>query len=335
MRDFEIGENLVLNNLEYRNPQTGIGIGELDQYLHRKIVTKLEKGQVLTHQHFLESRTRVDVRAFEESQLNSISIPVRLADYWEIRKVLPIGAYEFHLSYKEVASDLLNYSFDATDRFSVHLPDYIDSTTLIDPFSTDIRIRESSRDCIRKIIAFSEKLAKETGFAVPIVASLAGIGMKRDSFYPEAKKLFSEFYSELAPLTLQWLPPYAWYFGGSIKLGNMNNFEDISWISKFDLPVTLDSSHLLLGQAAFGFNAQDVIDKISKNIIHWHISDAVGLDGEGLPIGDGGPENEQLISRIIDQKGIKVIEVWQGHFYNYEGFKVAINKIAELKGRKE
>jgi hypothetical protein len=35
---------------------------------------------------------------------------------------------------------------------------------------------------------------------------------------------------------------------------------------------------------------------------------------------------------VIDQKGIKVIEVWQGHFNDYEGFKVAINKIAELKG---
>jgi N-acetylneuraminate synthase len=118
-------------------------------------------------------------------------------------------------------------------------------------------------------------------------------------------------------------------------LGNVNNLEDISWILKFNLPITLDTSHLLLGQASFGFEAQEVIKRLSSNIVHWHISDAAGLDGEGLPIGEGGIKNEQFISGVIDQIGIKVIEVWQGHFYNYEGFKVAINKIAELKGKKK
>ena len=68
---------------------------------------KLDKGEVLTHQHFQENRTQVSKDAFEESRRNSISIPVRLADYWAIRAALPVGAYEFHLSYTEVASDLL------------------------------------------------------------------------------------------------------------------------------------------------------------------------------------------------------------------------------------
>ncbi len=332
LRDFNTGEELVMKDFEYRSPQIGIGISDLDHYLGKKIVMKLKKGQVLTHQHFLEDRTLVNKDALEVSQQHSVSIPVRLADYQAIREALPVGSYEFHLSYKEVASDLLSYSFEAEDRFSVHLPDYIDSTTLIDPFSSDVRIKESSRDCISKIIAFSERLAEATGKSVPIVASLAGIGMEREEFYPQAKELFSEFYSELAPLTLQWLPPYAWYFGGSIKLGNVNNLDDVSWIQRLGLPITLDTSHLLLGQAAFGFRAQDIIEKLSNNIIHWHISDAAGLDGEGLPIGDGGIENERLIAGVIDQKGIKVIEVWQGHFNDYEGFKVAINKVAELKG---
>jgi hypothetical protein len=165
-----------------------------------------------------------------------------------------------------------------------------------------------------------------------INASLAGIGMNKESFYLQVKELFNEFFSELAPLTLQWLPPYAWYFGGSIQLTNVNNIKDVEWINKFGLPITLDSSHLLLGQTAFGFDPKEIIKAVTKNIIHWHISDSLGLDGEGLPIGVGGPENEALISEIIDQSGLKVIEVWQGHFYNFEGFKVAINKIAEMKG---
>ena len=334
LRDFKAGQPLEMSGFEYRNPQIGIGISDLEQYLDKKIVMKLDKGEVLTHQHFQENRTRVSEDAFEKSRRNSIAIPVRLADYWAIRAALPVGAYEFHLSYKEVASDLLSYKFDASDRFSVHLPDYIDSTSLVDPFSSDVRIRNSSRECIAKVIEFSEKLAGETGHKVPIVASLAGIGLSRENFYPKVKELFTEYFSELAQLSLQWLPPYAWYFGGSIKLTNVNNIEDVTWLKQLQIPVTLDSSHLLLGQAAFGLNVRSIIAGLSQNIIHWHISDAEGLDGEGLPIGAGGPDNEMLISEIISQEGLKVIEVWQGHFYNYEGFKVEINKIAELKGLK-
>ena len=117
-----------------------------------------------------------------------------------------------------------------------------------------------------------------------------------------------------------------------MKLTNVNNYDDVAWLKKLDIPVTLDSSHLLLGKTAFNIDPRAIIEELLENIIHWHISDAAGLDGEGLPIGDGGKDNEQLISEIISRNGLKVIEVWQGHFYNYEGFKVAINKIADLKG---
>jgi N-acetylneuraminate synthase len=332
VRDLNVGEPLELTDFEYRNPQTGIGISDLKQYLKRKLVMSLQEGEVLTHQHLNDNQTQLQNAALLISKQNLISIPVRLADYKAIRETLPVGAYEFHLSYKEVASDLLSYVFDSGDRFSVHLPDYIDSTTLIDPFSSDERIRNSSRECIGKIIDFSEKLAAATGHPVPIVASLAGIGISREAFYPQVKELFEEYFSEKAPLTLQWLPPYAWYFGGSIKLTNVNNYDDVAWLKKLDIPVTLDSSHLLLGKTAFNFDPRAIIEELLENIIHWHISDAAGLDGEGLPIGDGGKDNEQLISEIISRNGLKVIEVWQGHFCNYEGFKVAINKIADLKG---
>jgi sialic acid synthase SpsE/sugar phosphate isomerase/epimerase len=332
LKDIRVGETLSSDDFEYRNPQIGIGMSDLVQYIGKSFVMSLNKGEVLTHLHFRSIQTKVRQEAIALSRAHSVALPVRLGDYRDIRREIPVGAYEFHLSYKEVASDIFSFSVDATDRFSVHLPDYIDSTTLINPFANDERIKISSRECIARVIQFSERLAIETGRTVPIVASLAGLGLTREEFYPQVRDLFLEFRSELAPLTLQWLPPYAWYFGGSIKLTNVNNIEDVKWINDHDLPITLDSSHLLLGEAAFGLEPRKVINAISKNIIHWHISDAAGLDGEGLPLGDGGPQNEELLSDIISKNGIKVIEIWQGHFYHYEGFKVAVNKIAEMKG---
>jgi sialic acid synthase SpsE/sugar phosphate isomerase/epimerase len=331
LRDINTGEPLTLADFEYRNPRIGMGISEVTQFTQKNFTMSVKHGDVLTHQHFSDNQTKVVEESIEISRRFSISIPVRLSDYRDIRTKLPVGSYEFHLSYKEVQSDLNSIQIYSNDRFSVHLPDYIDSTTLIDPFSTDERINNSSIECVRKVIEFAEKLANETGHVVPIVASLAGIGMSREEFYPQVKKLFHLYHSDLSPLTLQWLPPYAWYFGGSVRLGNVNSHEDVKWINDFEISVTLDSSHLLLGQAAFGFDPKKVIEGIRRHIIHWHISDAVGLDGEGLPLGAGGPENEALISQIINETGIKVLEIWQGHFYSYEGFKVAINKIADMK----
>lgn len=333
LKDIEPSRPFSQKDFEYRNPQIGLSMSNAMEYQGAEFVTSIKKGEVLTHFHFTKNRTTIKESATETCQKLHISLPVRLADYQDIRRKLPVGGYEFHLSYKEVASDLESYRVSNSDRFSVHLPDYVDSTTLIDPFTENDSVRNKSLECISKVVNFAERLATETGFTVPIVASLAGLDMAKEDFYPAVKRLFDNFNSSLAPLTLQWLPPYAWYFGGSIKLENVNNLDDIEWINKFGIPLTLDSSHLLLGETAFGFSAKKVIQDLRKNIVHWHISDAQGLDGEGLPIGSGSPENEELISSLLKEEGLKVIEVWQGHFYDYEGFKVAINKVAELGGK--
>ena len=91
---------------------------------------------------------------------------------------------------------------------------------------------------------------------------------------------------------------------------------------------------MLLGQNTFGFNPREVISEIEENILHWHISDAAGLDGEGMPIGTGGEGNEEFIREVIGKPGMKVIEVWQGHFANFQGFKAEIINIHSMETNK-
>lgn len=331
-REIQAKEKLSLADFDYKSPQTGLSISDFEQYVGKPFVHGMSTGEVLTKHHVNYNIIQVSKAAMRTSELLKVSVPVRLSDYNSIKRKISVKSYEFHLSYKEVESNLSSFQVEETDRFSLHLPDYINSTTLIDPFSKDHKIKLASRECIAKVISFSERLAAETNFRVPIVMSLAGIGMSRDEFYPEINKLLKEFSSLSSTLTLQWLPPFAWYFGGSIKLNIMNSTEDVKWINKFKIPVTLDVSHLFLCQAAFGLRPMEVIESIQKNVVHWHISDASGLDGEGLPIGAGSPENTEVIRSILEKEGLKVIEVWQAHLNDYEGFKIAINKIHELKG---
>jgi N-acetylneuraminate synthase len=328
--DMATGTKISISNFEYRSPQIGLSIDEMRNLEGSALTRDIQQGAPLSSIHINSATTNVSDLALKTAQIANVALPVRLSDYSAISTLLPVGSFEFHLSYKEVASELHEFELNPNHRYSVHLPDYIDSTTLIDPFSLDQDIRAKSRECIKRIVDFSTRIAEATGQVVPVVASLAGINVDREFFYPSASALISEFSTEKVKLTLQWLPPFAWYFGGSIKLGVMNSAEDVEWIKKLNIPVTLDTSHLLLGKNAFGFDPREIISSIKENIIHWHISDSVGLDGEGMPIGSGGKENEELIKYVIQQPGLKVIEIWQGHFANFEGFKKEINKIHSM-----
>lgn len=331
IRNLAEGEIVTFQDFEYRSPKIGLGVDFFNLNSNAKLAQNIAKGDVLSARHFSKETTEVSKDAIEIASKHKISLPVRLSDYPTISSLLPTGFYEFHLSYKEVASDLGNFNLNADHNYSVHLPDYIDSTTLIDPFSPVEEIKKKSHECIERVIDFAEKIATCTGASVPIVASLAGLNMKREDFYPQVAKLFSTYSTKSAKLTLQWLPPFAWYFGGSIKLGVMNSYEDTKWIRDFNIPVTLDTSHLLLGQNTFDLDPVKLVESIKDHILHWHISDAVGLDGEGMPIGIGGKKNEDFISYVINKTGMKVIEVWQGHFSNFEGFKKEINKIYAME----
>ena len=55
------------------------------------------------------------------------------------------------------------------------------------------------------------------------------------------------------------------------------------------------------------------------------VANASGIDGEGVPFGDG--EIKENLNTILNADGRKVIEQWEGHLNNYQGFKEALNYI--------
>ena len=60
-----------------------------------------------------------------------------------------------------------------------------------------------------------------------------------------------------------------------------------------------------------------------------HLSDAHGLDGEGLQFSESSP-NLQVIKKCLNFETMKVIEVWQGHLDEFGGFKKAIKELAKV-----
>jgi sialic acid synthase SpsE/sugar phosphate isomerase/epimerase len=328
--DFKKGHILRKSDLIYRSPATGLSNNEIQNYIGKQLLTSLNKGDVVSKSLFIENK-KIKSDVLNIAKEINLSIPVRLHDYQQIEKMIPINAFEFHLSFDEAMSEIDTTLFGKNNNYSIHLPDYINSTKLMDPFSNDKDQRELSLNIIENTVDFAERLQDLTGDKVLIVGSFSIIHEDKNNFYRSHSGLFKKYLKRSVEIVPQWLPPIAWYFGGSVTLNVMNNIDDIEYIKKYDMNICMDICHLLLGQNYFKFSANSILDELKSKIKHLHIADAAGIDGEGLPIGDGELKNSQLLKKILSFNCLKVIEVWQGHLDNAAGFKEEVVKLTTIK----
>lgn len=328
-KSFNKGEEIQIQDLSLHSPRVGLSSTELPEYLGTPIVKDVAMGEVVTKSAFI-SAEHVSERAIAFAKENNIAIPVRLHDLEGFENKFPIGAYEFHLSFKEVLSGLNVDNYGASNRYSIHLPDYISPTALMDPFSDDDNQVEGSLKILEKTVAFAKALQDKTGVQVPIVGSFSVVHKSVGEFYEQHATLLSTYNEQGISILPQWLPPIAWYFGGSVKLDVMNELKDVAYINQHALPICMDICHLCMGDSLHDFNASGVVDSLANHIQHIHIADAAGIDGEGLSFGEGDTKNMAALKKAFDFDCLKVIEVWQGHLDNGAGFSKALNDLETL-----
>ena len=327
----EISKNqpVTMDKLQLRTPRTGLGQEEVDKYLGQPAVRHVKAGEVIDRSVFEQfAHPTNEVLSFAID--NKVSIPVRFHDLAAMKEKFPIGRYEFHLSFGDICSLIDTSSLDHTDRYSIHLPDYVSSTLLLDPFSPDKEQKSQSISIIDRTADFADKLQQLTSCEVPIVGSFSMLHTNLDDFYSQHTELLEKYQGRGVLILPQWLPPVAWYFGGAVRLNAMNNVADIAHIKAENLPICMDICHLCMGDKVFDFTAADVVENLAPQIRHVHIADARGYDGEGLPFGRGDLENMDAIRAVMSLDCVKVIEVWQGHLHGGSGFAKALLDLKEL-----
>ena len=331
----DVGEGEVLSRetLTYCAPNTGLNNANIDDFLGKKLFFSVKRGMPITAGLF-EPEPSLSDAVIEFSRLNRVALPVRLHDLRAIEQRFPLEAFEFHLSYEEVRSEIDLGKIDPKNQYSIHLPDYISATMLMDPFSLDPLQREASLDILERTVLLAEQLQDRCKQSVPIVGSFSVVHQGLDKFFSDYSQLLSPFSQKGVEVLPQWLPPIAWYFGGSVQLEAMNSLRDVELIKLNQLSICMDVCHLIMGRNFSGFSADTLLNDLDSNIKHIHIADARGIDGEGIDFGDGEPENIDLIRRAFDFDTMKVIEVWQGHLDRGAGFHRAINKLAEFINEK-
>jgi N-acetylneuraminate synthase len=323
------GEKITLDKLSFHSPRVGLGRSDIQQYLGRSAIRSIQAKSVISRSAF-EATSRVPDSAIDFARRKRIGIPVRLHDLANIERMFPVGNFEFHLSFGEVLSGLKVDGYSRANNYSIHLPDYINSTQLLDPFSPDNTQVAASLDILRRTVDFAKTLQDHTGRHVPIVGSFSVVHRDLAEFYEKHAELLLSYRAEGVSIMPQWLPPIAWYFGGSVKLNAMNQKQDVDFIQKHNQPICMDVCHLCMGDSLFHFDAKVMIQTLLPNIEHAHIADAAGIDGEGLHFGEGDPRNLPAIGAVMEIDCMKIIEVWQGHLDNGAGFAKALCKLPEL-----
>lgn len=322
-RNIEAGETTSIDDYEIKAPRVGISPACFaTTYNETVFQRRLPLGAALSINNFSMELTGVNNEIKNFAKQKKIGLPVRLHDYLLLKNKFDLATYEFHLSYTEV----LNGNFkevvkniNTEENISIHLPDYIPGNNLLDPLSKDKEIRGLSKKIVKVVCNFAKEIEEKISKKVNIVGSFSQChNESRTLNLDEVFDYVAETNENILP---QWLPVYAWYFGGNVKLDIFNSIRDIEYIVSNKCKICLDFSHLVMSASYYNASWRDWFEELAPCVEHMHISDAGGATSEGLMFGEGQIGD---FSEILSLKQLKIIESWQGHINEGEGFKQAL-----------
>ena len=325
-KDMPAGSKLMAKDFKYLSPKVGFGFELFTNTDSPVLVKDIKAGEVLTP-FYVKNRELLSDRAIDFSNSMSVGLPVRLHDFTKINDMFHLQNYEFHLSYGEISELKGINDFNKNANYTIHLPDYCSANQLMDPFSADVSQKDKSIEVIKETLGFADKISDVIGKQVGVVGSFSVVNSTIDQFYFQYSNLLAEKTSQKVNLVMQWLPPIAWYFGGSVELKVLNKFSDITYLLDHEIDIVMDTSHLFMGKNYYGFDELGIVEKLKSQIKWFHISGASGIDGEGRGFATLTQGESKLMSDILKSDKIKIVEVWQGHLDNYYGFQNAIETL--------
>ena len=132
-------------------------------------------------------------------------------------------------------------------------------------------------------------------------------------------------------ITIQNMAPFPWHFGGQ-RYQNIFAYpsEIIEFCDKFNRKITLDTAHLSMHCSFREENFIQSISALSPWIAHWHMSDALGINGEGVAMGEGDV-NFRKVLQVLTPEQTFIVETWQGHKNDGHGFKTDLAYLSDAR----
>ena len=265
-----------------------------------------------------------------------LCMKVRKQDLYDMLKFNP-AALEFHFS----DSDLnLNLDGNFNQRLIVHCYEYYDRKLLdiVNMEETNqIHSQEKTIELIQKAIDKTVSLNEQFKGKPSIIVHPGGYSINESSYF-QIENMKNKLVDAVKQLDLkninfllENMPPYAWFFGGRWHSNIfLDSAEIINYCNETGLKICFDLCHSQLYCNKKNLSLISELLKLEDYIIHYHLSDARGVDEEGLQLGEGDLPFDKIIP-ILNKYNDKsfAIEVWKGHEHGGKGFQEFLGKVME------
>ena len=338
-RDLEAGSLLSEGDYIFRSPGKGIFPHEIREFVGDVLRRDVKKGKPIAKSHFKEE---LKIKDWEKFSFNkSWGVKCRFHDFEEYKQVnSPV--IEFHCSDSDLNIDFKGETKNS--KLIVHAPEIVDRE-LVDLCSRDDRIVKQSLDVLEHSINKTLQIApKFMGEKPKVVIHLGGMSLEpidgklldiSSSMIDRAIKNFAplwERYCEKVDLLPENLPPRPWYIGGEwFQYGFMSTFDMRRFCDVFNLGMTYDMCHAALYCNDVGISLLDYTRSVKNIVSHVHISDAVGINGEGHQIHEGCINFEDIFTELSDVDYTWVTEIWSGHLHSGLGVHRSLKELKKYK----
>jgi N-acetylneuraminate synthase len=134
-------------------------------------------------------------------------------------------------------------------------------------------------------------------------------------------------------LLLENMPPLPWIFGGQQFHNNFMAADEIAgFCEDTGIGLCYDTSHAKLWCNYADVELTSHMRELMPYTEYLHIADAIGIDGEGIQIGEGEIDWEAISPLLKSFDGPIITEIWRGHERQGWGFKLAAEHLSEVIG---
>lgn len=335
-RDLSAGTVISESDIAVKSPGQGLSPLKMPALLGRKLMRAMTADDYFFQSDLDEGAAKARRYRFDRPW----GVPVRYHDAERFLEICEPDIIEFHLSYSDMERDPAAYLSGTYDLgFVVHAPELFAGSKLMDLATPDEALRRYSLEQTQAVIDITRSLKKyfPKTRRPAIVANIGGFTMD-EPLPPEEKaeryRIFAQSLTELdmdgVELTPQTMAPFPWHFGGQ-RHQNIFIFpeESAAFCAKHDLRMCVDISHTKLAANHFGFDFAQGLAQLGPHTAHLHFGDAKGLDGEGLQIGEGEIDFDEIgqVLRKHAPTASFIPEIWQGHKNMGEGFWTALERL--------
>lgn len=325
------GDEVTREHLTAKSPAKGISPQELYTVIGKQTQRDVEADELLQWDDLEDT----DVGEFD-IDLDNWGIVVRFSDvdahHWGDPDV-----FEFRINGADLEQqfDLGTYE----QQLSIHAPEQ-KGHDVVDLSAQDETIRQRAVETMQRVIDTVRTDVKPSFPTTepPIVIHPGGITEHEMDLeaIPEMNAALERSMAELdddgVQLLLENMPPLPWIYGGQQYHNNFMDADEIAeYCERTGQKICYDTSHAKLWCNYADIDLYEHAKTLRPYTEYLHVADAVGVDGEGIQIGEGEIDWERVMSVFDDFEGPVITEIWRGHERRGAGFKKAAEQLSQYR----